>query len=217
MQGYEERPLYGKDWIYFPDENNKLKISYTRNETIKDRSLFNVDIEKAITFTLYTKLNVDNGYTLTFDNETLKNSNFNFDKHTKFVTHGWYSSGNSSTCIQIKNNYLKYYDYNVVIVDWSPIADFAFYPAPMYDTYDVAVYYAKFITFLIPHGLNTEEIHLIGHSLGAHVSGFVGDIMGNQSIKRITGNLLNSFNFANRRNFSRSRSCCTRLSNDPIN
>lgn len=132
-------------------------------------------------------MNVNNGEKLSFNN--LSESKFDFDRPTKFITHGWISNGNSSSCIEIKNNYLKYYDYNVIIVDWSPIAQTPFYPAPMYETNDVAKYYAKFVNFLISKGLDTNKLHLIGHSLGAHISGFVGEIIGNQTIARITGNL----------------------------
>lgn len=131
--------------------------------------------------------NINEGQILTFNENELMKSNMDFKKHTKIIIHGWYSSGKSDTCMTIKNNYLTYYDYNVIIVDWSPIAGYIFYPSPMFLTNEVAQYYAKFLNFLLANGLQSNELHLIGHSLGAHISGFVGDIIGNRSIARITG------------------------------
>lgn len=142
-------------------------------------------MSESITFHLYTKYNINNGKIMNFNN--LKKIGFDNNKPTKFVTHGWLSGGNSTICIDIKNNYLTYYDYNVIIVDWSPIANTQFYPSPMHETKDVANYYAKFVKYLIRNGLDVNKLHLIGHSLGAHISGFVGGIIGNQTIARITG------------------------------
>lgn len=49
----------------------------------------------------------------------------------------------------------------------------------------------RFGQYLIDHfGLNTEKIHLMGHSLGAHISGYMAK--GIPKIAQITGNLTNS-------------------------
>lgn len=54
-------------------------------------------------------------------------NNFDFSKYdvktqTKLVTHGFQSSGSSTTCIRIKNNYLEVENINVIIIDWESIA-----------------------------------------------------------------------------------------------
>lgn len=56
---------------------------------------------------------------------------------------------------------------------------------------DVAKQYAKLLNFLI-EDLNTDpkSMHLIGHSLGAHVSGFAGRNVKNGRIGRITGTFI---------------------------
>lgn len=118
----------------------------------------------------------------------LRSSNYNERKATKIVTHGWLSSGNSTTCIQIKDEYLKTYDCNVIVVDWGVIAGNVLYHVPVVNTRNVAEFYANFLDFLVEHGTELKKVHLIGHSLGAHVSGFVGDLIKTGKVGRITGN-----------------------------
>lgn len=58
---------------------------------------------------------------------------------------------------------------------------------------DVADYYAKVLDYLIEEThVNPQDIHLIGHSLGAQVAGFTGRNMKRGRLGRITGN--NIFN-----------------------
>lgn len=98
------------------------------------------------------------------------------------------SSGTSNTCVLIKNGFLRKYDANVFIMDWSRISGNIFYPAPMKATSDVGDYYGEFLKRLIADGLDPSQIHLVGHSLGAHVSGFAARrIKHKRKIARITG------------------------------
>ncbi|CAH0555108.1 unnamed protein product [Brassicogethes aeneus] len=120
--------------------------------------------------------------------DELLKSPFSKNKKTKFITHGWMSSGKSDTCLSIKNSYLKIYDVNVFIMDWSNIADHVFYPIPMRATPEVAEYYSLFLNFLIDKiGADPKDLHLIGHSLGAHVSGFAARRVKQAKIGRLTG------------------------------
>ncbi|KAJ8968060.1 hypothetical protein NQ314_002499 [Rhamnusium bicolor] len=63
-----------------------------------------------------------------------------------------------------------------------------FYPLPMRATPDVGKHYAKFLNYLVEDmDVDPKDIHLIGHSLGAHVSGFAGRALKKGKIARITG------------------------------
>lgn len=117
----------------------------------------------------------------------LKRAITNPSKPFKIITHGWRSSGSSPTCERLKNAYLTYFDYNVIILDWSLIASNFIYPIPMEYTKKVGKYYAQFLDNLVEIGVNPKDIHLIGHSLGAHVSGFAGKGFTKGKIGRITG------------------------------
>lgn len=52
---------------------------------------------------------------------------------------------------------------------------------------DIGHYYAKFLNYLLKIGAKASDIHLIGHSLGAHISGFAGRFISCGKVKRITG------------------------------
>lgn len=78
--------------------------------------------------------------------------------------------------------------YNVITVDWSHIADSIIYPAPAIKTEDVGENIAEFLDRLVQvTGLHPSDIHLIGHSLGAHVVGSCGSSFKSGKIGRITG------------------------------
>lgn len=68
--------------------------------------------------------------------------------------------------------FLKVRDCNVIVVDWSQIADHKDYIAVAKNVPRVASRVASFINFLrTSAGLHTSNLKIIGHSLGAHVAG----------------------------------------------
>ncbi|XP_040072156.2 pancreatic lipase-related protein 2 isoform X1 [Ixodes scapularis] len=107
--------------------------------------------------------------------ETVRDSPFNASRPTKFIVHGYLDTvyfGEWMT--EMKNAYLKNADMNVFIVDWSGGN------GPGYET---AVVNARIagaeIAFLVrklevAFGANASTMHIIGHSLGAHVAGYAG-------------------------------------------
>lgn len=59
--------------------------------------------------------------------------------------------------------YLDQNDYNVIMVDWEPLAASTFYLGPMHNTQRVGKVAAEFIDFLIAQtGLQAENIHFLG-------------------------------------------------------
>ncbi|XP_025412550.1 lipase member H-like [Sipha flava] len=78
--------------------------------------------------------------------------------------------------------------FNVITIDWSSIARDVIYPITAYTTTQVGSLFAEFLKKLIHViGINPEFIHLIGHSLGAHVVGSCGSYFKSRKIGRITG------------------------------
>lgn len=192
---FEKYPNYGTDWIYFPDGNGNMEVGFlTLNESDTQalnrfgfKNPLSRNVDKDITFTLYTIDNTETGEKIYPTEKSISNSSFNHNNPTKFCIHGWLNSGESPVCQEIKSEYLKSHDYNVFIVDWSPIALNHFYPIPMSNTKKVGQYCAKFLDQLIKFGAQTKDIHVIGHSLGAHISGFAGEGVVKGTICRITG------------------------------
>lgn len=54
---------------------------------------------------------------------------------------------------------------------------------------DIARVTAKAITDLAREGLNVDTLHIVGHSMGAQIAGFIGQFL-NFKIPRITGIVL---------------------------
>ncbi|XP_047111648.1 lipase member H-like [Schistocerca piceifrons] len=106
---------------------------------------------------------------------------------TVVLAHGWMSK--SSDLDHIKNAYLTAGDYNVISIDWSPIASNAAYDQVREDLVIVGQFVAKFVDCLVEiHGLNLSRTHLVGHSLGAHVVGVIGGSLSQQNkVALITG------------------------------
>ncbi|CAG9853866.1 unnamed protein product [Phyllotreta striolata] len=144
----------------------KHKLGATKGEVPQN---FPFDSNE-IFLTLHTKNN-QNGINL----KDFDFAKYNVNVSTKLITHGFLSSGASETCVDIKNNYLKNNDINVIIVDWGKIANNALYPIPATRTGEVADYVSQFLAFLVNEvGVKEDDIHFIGHSLGAQTAGFVG-------------------------------------------
>ncbi|XP_006567189.2 pancreatic triacylglycerol lipase isoform X1 [Apis mellifera] len=176
---------YGRDWIFMPDGNDQPQVAVLKR-TEDERDIFD---ESEISFILYTRYGSKNGTQLyTNDTKGLQNSNFDPSRQTKFITHGWKSSAMSTNIANLKDEYLKYNDYNIIMVDWQPLAASTFYLGPIQNTKLVGKVAAKFIDFLAAEtGLETENIHFLGHSLGAHVAGNTGSSITSGHLGRITG------------------------------
>ena len=64
-------------------------------------------------------------------------------------------------------------DYNVVVIDWSPISKMPYIVAAN-SVRNVGKHVAYMLNYLMSHGMSPETTTLIGHSLGAHVVGIAG-------------------------------------------
>jgi hypothetical protein len=84
--------------------------------------------------------------------------------------------------------YLARGNYNIIGVDWGVLAAIPNYVAAVQNTRVVGAHIAELIDFLVRQaGAKLEDFHIIGHSLGGHVSGFVGKSVTTGKVGRITG------------------------------
>ncbi|KAL1505846.1 hypothetical protein ABEB36_005309 [Hypothenemus hampei] len=104
-----------------------------------------------------------------------------------FMIHGWRAAGNVSWIVDMAKAFQNIGVTNTLAVDWSPIAQ-ENYIAAAADTKDVGRLFGNWLLNLTDTN-NLKNIHLVGHSLGAHVSGFTGKILNETgaSIGRISG------------------------------
>ena len=116
---------------------------------------------------------------------------FDVNKPTKIFVHGFTSNGRKY-CTQFIEAYASStWDVNLICLDWSKYADI---DCPLYiraaeNAVKVGVEVGqKFVSKLLIKTLkqNPRLIHVIGHSLGAHLSGHIGRNSG-VKIGRITG------------------------------
>nr|XP_022917694.1 lipase member I-like [Onthophagus taurus] len=87
--------------------------------------------------------------------------------------------------IEVKNQYLMRNDMNIFAIDWGSIAQGPCYPAAVYNSRIAGKCSALLIERL--KELHVENIHVIGFSLGAHVSGFIANALFPYKLARITG------------------------------
>ncbi|XP_055308491.1 lipase member H-like [Sitodiplosis mosellana] len=182
---------YGVTWMYIPDGNGVPQVAYLIEEKGSSRGR-DKNTRDAVRFELYTQQSRE-PKTMKMDRRKRRNvedftAAFNKDLPTYVVVHGWKSSTSSDTVQDIKDNYLKTRDCNVIGVDWSDLAKNNFYFTPARQTRDVGSYIAEMIDFMCTvKGADINTFHLIGHSLGAHTVGYAGMYTKTGKIPRITG------------------------------
>ncbi|XP_070536523.1 pancreatic triacylglycerol lipase-like [Ptychodera flava] len=128
-------------------------------------------------FRLYTRSNRNSYQVLTADAGSVGNSNFATNRDTKYIIHGWTESGASYWMLNMKDEFLDYANYNVIIVDWEDGAKGPTYGQSVENTKTVGKETSDFIKFLNDHRdfrYSFSRNHLIGFSLGAQCSGYAG-------------------------------------------
>ncbi|XP_030755431.1 pancreatic lipase-related protein 3-like [Sitophilus oryzae] len=103
---------------------------------------------------------------LTSDNTDLVSP----DKDTKIIIHGWIENHRRSWYKTIADEYLKINDINFIEVDWENIARLPYISSAK----NLKFVGDEIVKFIADMNLSAEKIHVIGHSLGAHVAGIVG-------------------------------------------
>lgn len=147
----------------------------------------NESIESKVIFYLYTRNSSDPEILQPGDVTSLINSHFNIKKPTKVIVHGFLDYLMRPMPQSTKDRFLESEDVNVIIVDWGKIAKHIDYFVVAEQTYEVGSYVGKLLDFLVLQGCDLKSFHLVGHSLGAHVSGFAGAAVKTGKPGRITG------------------------------
>uniref|UniRef100_A0A8D0AGA1 Lipase, member Ia n=1 Tax=Sander lucioperca TaxID=283035 RepID=A0A8D0AGA1_SANLU len=123
---------------------------------------------------LYTR---DNGTcgTLVSHTDLSAHPQFNLSRPTTFVIHGYRPTGSPPVWVQkISELLLAREDLNVIVVDWNHGAANVNYLKAVENTYKAANNLTAFIKMLQEYGASLSSIHMIGVSLGAHMSGLIG-------------------------------------------
>lgn len=137
-------------------------------------------------FILYTRKNPTEGQVVRVqDEETIEKSNLDPKKPTKFIIHGFIDTPLSNWVGDMRDELIKAEDMNVIVVDWAG-GSLPLYTQATANTRLVGLELAYFINFLVKnYNLDPKQVHLIGHSLGAHTAGYAGALV--SGLGRITG------------------------------
>ncbi|KAG8182873.1 hypothetical protein JTE90_024616 [Oedothorax gibbosus] len=111
---------------------------------------------------------------------------FNPKLETKVIIHGFLDKVKIANWMhEMKDEFLMLDNFNVIVVDWS-FGNFIPYTKAAANTEPVGEEIARLLISLIEqYGAKPEKFHLIGHSLGSHVAGYVGERV--KGLKRISG------------------------------
>jgi len=145
------------------------------------------DLSK-IKFFLWTRQNQEDYETIELTQESLENSHFDSSLPTVILAHGWNSHGDEFGA-DFSKAYFSVEDYNVFAIEWGDLETWANYPQAAVRTRAVGEHSANLVKILSDVGA-FEKIHVIGHSLGAHVAGFMAkkvQEMGLGVLERVTG------------------------------
>ncbi|CAL4072857.1 unnamed protein product, partial [Meganyctiphanes norvegica] len=122
------------------------------------------------------------------DEASLHDSPFQADRPTYFIVHGFQSDGLLDWILEAKTDILEQYDGNIFSVDWAKLCPLPFYIQAVENVYKVGHLTADFIDWLHEEtGLAPSQVEVVGHSLGAHVSGITGKSLRSGKLARITG------------------------------
>lgn len=193
----------------FADRNKKLDQSIETlsddsnlNQTLNDQKQ-NEELDKLQELTNNEVLEKTQNwfnYTLHFTYKLSKtiliNHQSDFDKISSvykpkyknvFIVHGWLNSVKYDLWLnQTKEMIFESHRgrINLFIVDWSSLASNRYYYTSASSTKIIGRQLAEFIKFLKNHFLiNMDHVHIIGHSLGAHIAGFTGKSLQESGIK----------------------------------
>ncbi|XP_063441860.1 pancreatic lipase-related protein 2-like [Mytilus trossulus] len=139
-------------------------------------------------FLLYTRQNPTEEFLLNaYDVSNISHSHFDGSKKTVFIIHGYNDYATSTLIQDIKYELLIKDDMNVIAVNWQYGADNLIYAKSAANTRVVGAIIGELLKNLHSAGLTSySKIHLVGHSLGAHICGIAGAIVDGR-IAKITG------------------------------
>lgn len=104
----------------------------------------------------------------------LDHHGFNEKIPTKILVHGWLGGSDSEVIEPLAKDFLEQGNFNVIAVDWEKGARTLLYPVARYRVAKVAELVAAVINQLLEFGQTSDQIGIIGHSLGAHIAGLAG-------------------------------------------
>ncbi|KAG5668798.1 hypothetical protein PVAND_016724 [Polypedilum vanderplanki] len=160
-------------WTLVPDQEGRMHLLDMNPIEMEPEPAFNANND--VIFLLFTRRNRNAGQRITFDMNTVRNSNWIASQGARFIIHGWNSNQNTAMNNFIRQQLLDHADHNVVVVDWGAGAQTPNYLTARNRVGEVGATVATMMNNLVSAGLSGwNRINVIGHSLGGHVAGHTG-------------------------------------------
>nr|XP_049693678.1 phospholipase A1 [Helicoverpa armigera] len=121
-------------------------------------------------------------------NSVLSDPDFDVEKPTVLYAHGYVELSTDESIMTVINAYLQRGGYNVLLLDWSNLA-FGNY-AIIVKTLPIAgEAVGRALLKLVKSGLPVKKLHLVGHSLGSHLSAYAARSLSSKgfTVPRLTG------------------------------
>lgn len=143
-----------------------------------------------VRFLLWTRSNSgDTNYQELIEGDLHSLGHFDGQDSTVVLIHGFANQGYSGWPVDGKTELLEQGSYNVISVDWSKLAAAPWYPTAVNFVPQVGELTASLLDWLNEAaGMKAAGVQVVGHSLGAHVAGAVGQNLKNFRLPFITGN-----------------------------
>lgn len=151
-------------WVTIPDQNGKMHVVDLKSIEAEVEPAF--DAMSDVIFRLFTRQNPTTGQIITFDMNTVRNSNWNVNNDVRILIHGWNGGGAGSSGM-LTREFLARDDYNVIAVDWGAGAQTPNYVAARNRVGPTGQAIAVLIDAIHAAQLTTfSRVNVVGHSLG---------------------------------------------------
>ncbi|XP_053686909.1 pancreatic lipase-related protein 3-like [Sabethes cyaneus] len=106
-------------------------------------------------------------------------------KWLKVLIHGWSADRNHVATAPVRNAYLVQDEHNLLVADWAKASALP-YNAARGLVRPVGYRIGEILSaFIRENGIQPDQVHIVGHSLGAHIAGNVGKYFGGK-LARVT-------------------------------
>ncbi|KAF6211246.1 hypothetical protein GE061_014363 [Apolygus lucorum] len=129
-----------------------------------------------------------------YDGGPIFGENFNTSQPTKVLIHGYINYHGSFFNSEVRRGYeSRDQEYNIVVIDWSSMSYEPYFLTRFRLISIVQSTVALLRRLQKNYGVKMKDIHIIGHSLGAHIAGITGHMLnseddeGEPKLGRITG------------------------------
>lgn len=144
---------------------------------------------KDVRFFLYTQMKQNDPHEISFFNmSSLNREHFIRTRPLIVLIHGYTGHKDFSPNTEIRPAYFEYGEYNIITVDYQPLARWPCYITAVQNLRTVANCTAQLLDELIERKIfRMKYIHIIGFSLGGQTAGMISTYIKQGPLERITG------------------------------